>query len=210
MQQPTVNLRATIREWGRGASIHRIHSEIYDSIEFNSSDRGSARFSPLRSDEGKIIPTLYAGSTLDCALMETIFHDVPFVSGPKPHSKAKHVAGKVHSVLRISKDLRLIDLSAIPLRRLGISPKDLILSESSTYPETRVWASALYGQCSQAQGLMWTSRQDDTASAFMFFGDRMPIGSLKIESPSNSLLLADGAPCDEVLSMASRLDVLLV
>ena len=69
--------------------------------------------------------------TLDCALMETVFHDVPFAAGPKNWSKATHVAGKVYSQLTLSRNLALIDLSAVPLRKLGISRKDLIESEGS-------------------------------------------------------------------------------
>lgn len=81
---------------------------------------------------GAVTPTLYAGTTLDCALMETVFHDVPFVAGPKMWSKATHVAGKVWSQLALSRDLALIDLSAVPLRKLGISRKDLIAVAAST------------------------------------------------------------------------------
>jgi hypothetical protein len=68
-------------------------------VEFNPSPAGNARFSPLVNAAGAVIPTLYAGTTLDCALMETVFHDVPFVAGPKIWSKATHVAGKVYSQL---------------------------------------------------------------------------------------------------------------
>ena len=85
---------------------------------------------------GVVIPTIYAGTTLDCALMETVFHDVPFAAGPKICSKASHVAGKVYSQLTLSRDLALIDLSAIALHKLGISRKDLIESDGSQYPET--------------------------------------------------------------------------
>jgi hypothetical protein len=66
---------------------------------FNPSSLGNARFSPLVSASGDVIPTIYAGTTLDCAMMETIFHDVPFVGGLKSWSKTSHIAGKVHSQL---------------------------------------------------------------------------------------------------------------
>jgi RES domain len=65
-------------------------------VEFNPSPARNARFSPLVNAAGPVIPTLYAGTTLDCALMETVFHDVPFVAGPKIWSKATHAAGKVY------------------------------------------------------------------------------------------------------------------
>ena len=101
---------------------------------------------------GVVIPTIYAGTTLDCALMETVFHDVPFTAGPKIWSKASHVVGRVYSQLTLSRDLALIDLSAIALHKLGISRKDLIESDGSQYPETRAWALALHDQHPDAEG----------------------------------------------------------
>jgi hypothetical protein len=85
--------------------------------------------------------------------METVFHDVPFVAGPKIWSKASHVAGKVYSHLTLSRDLALIDLSAIALHNLGISRKDLIECDGSQYPETRAWALALHDQHPDAEGV---------------------------------------------------------
>ena len=102
--------------------------------QFNPSATGNTRFSPLENAAGVVIPTIYAGTTLDCALMETVFHDVPFAAGPKIWSKASHVAGKVYSQLMLSRDLALINLSAIALHKLGIPRKDLIESDGSQYP----------------------------------------------------------------------------
>ena len=100
---------------------------------------------------GKVIPTVYAGATLDCALMETVFHDLPFAAGPKMCSKTSHVAGKVYSQLTLSRDLALIDLSVISLHKLGISRKDLIECDGSQYAETRAWALALHDQHPDAE-----------------------------------------------------------
>ncbi|MDE1176346.1 MAG: RES family NAD+ phosphorylase [Edaphobacter sp.] len=109
--------------WGNGKTLFRAHPGIYGSLQFNPSASGSARFSPLLDASGTVIPTLYAGTTLECALMETIFHDVPFVAGAKMVSKATHLAGKVYTQLTLTRDLNLIELSAISLRKLGISRK---------------------------------------------------------------------------------------
>ena len=59
--------------------------------------------------------------------METVFDDVPFVASLKMWSKATHVAGKVWSQLTLSRNLALIDLSAVPLHKLGISRTDWVL-----------------------------------------------------------------------------------
>jgi hypothetical protein len=210
MSAPSEKLNIALIDWGENERIYRVHSQNYGAAEFNTTARGEARFSPLLSSAGTVVPTLYAGSTLDCALMETVFHDVPFARGPKLHSKAKHIAGKFRSTLRLTRDVRLINLRAIPLRKLGISPTDLIVTDSSHYTETRSWAAALYQQCQEAEGLLWTSRQDDSATAIMLFGDRLPSSPIEIVASPLPLLLEDGAACDEVLNLAARLDVLLI
>ena len=158
---------------------------------------------------GVVIPTIYAGTTLDCALMETVFHDVPFEAGPKIWSKASHVADKVYSQLTLSRDLALIDLSAIALHKLGISRKDLIECDGSEYPETRAWALALHDQHPDAEGLTWTSRQADPERAIVLFEDRLTGPALVTTGASNPLLLPDGSAIIEVLTLAQRLGVLL-
>jgi len=141
--------------------------------------------------------------------METVFHDVPFVAGPKNWSKATHVAGKVYSKLTLSRNLALIDLSAVPLRKLGISRKDLIECDGSQYPETRAWALALHDQYPYAEGLTWTSRQADPARALVLFEDRLIGAALAPIATPTSLLLPDGSAIIEVLMLAQRLGVLL-
>jgi hypothetical protein len=64
---PTDELDATVVLWGNGLEFHRSHDAIYKGNGFNRSRKGNARFSPIRDSGGKIIPTLYAGVTLDCA-----------------------------------------------------------------------------------------------------------------------------------------------
>ena len=141
--------------------------------------------------------------------METVFHDVPFVAGPKMWSKATHVAGKVWSQLTLSRDLALIDLSAVPLRKLGISRKDLIECDSSQYAETRDWAQALHDQYPDAEGLTWTSRQADPARAIVLFEDHLKSTVLIPSGLPTQLLLSDGSARLEILMLAQRLGVLL-
>jgi hypothetical protein len=157
-----------------------------------------------------VIPTLYAGTTLDCALMETVFHDVPYAAVPKMLSKAKHVAGRSHSSLKFRVDLTLVDLSTICLRRLGISRSQLIDTDASHYDESREWALALHEQYPAAQGLKWTSRQDDTALALVLFGDRIDGSAFELTGGPVSLLQPDGSACYQVLDLATRLGVYLV
>lgn len=140
--------------------------------------------------------------------METVFHDVPVAAGPKDWSKATHVAGKVYSKLTLNRDLALIDLSAVPLHKLGIRRKELIECDGSQYPETRAWALALHDQYPDAEGLLWTSRQADPARAIVLFEDRLK-GAAIVGGTPCSLLLPDGSAISDVLQLALRLNVLL-
>jgi hypothetical protein len=205
---PPKSLDATLVTWGGGLEFHRVHDLAFGGSEFNTSTKGNARFSPITDYAGVPIPTLYAGTTLDCALMETIFHDVPFKAGFKPFSKLK-MNGKVHSVLLLTADLRLIDLSTIALHKLGVKRTQLIDTTKAHYPATRRWAQALYSQFPAAQGLRWTSRQDDQSHAIMLFGTRMNPSDLTLAGTSDSLLLDGHAP-PSVIDLATRIGVTLV
>src|ERR1700749_4477241 len=72
IKTPSGELDATIISWGKDETVYRVHPNVYGSVQFNPSSAGNARFSPLVTEAGGVIPTLYAGTTLDCALMETV------------------------------------------------------------------------------------------------------------------------------------------
>jgi hypothetical protein len=204
-------LNATLIPWGKGRTLFRVHRSIYKADQFNDSRKGDARFSPLM-DAGRkaVIPTLYAGTTLDCALMESVFHDVPYRPGLKTVSKSKYVEGAICSTLSLTGDLQLVDLSSVSLHKLGVAPADLTQTEAAYYAASREWALALYGQNSTAQGFIWTSRRDDDAKAILLFGNRVEPGMLEVGADAFPLLQPDGSARMEVLSLALRLDVLLV
>lgn len=205
---PPESLKLSLMTLPRGSSWHRVHLDRYGASQFNPGIQGNARFSPIRNAAGEAIPTLYAGATLDCALMETIFHDVPFSAGFKFIDRAR-LLGQVHSVLKLRKALRLVDLASVPLRKLGISRRQLIDTEKSAYPYTRLWAEAIHRQCPEAQGLCWVSRQDDSARALMLFGDRIAEDAMQVEVQAHPLL-DDGPAQDAVLGLADRLGVCIV
>lgn len=194
--------------WPRGQVIHRIHLDQYGSAAFNPGAKGDARFSPIRNRAGASIPTLYGGTSFDCAAMETVFHDVPFAPGLKTYDKSK-LDGQIYAQLTPNQDLTLIDLSNTALRRLGLRRAELIDTEADTYPLTRAWAEAFHAQCPEAQGLTWISRQDDRAQALMLFGDRVPVGSLAPSGAGHNLLGTPSAYAD-LIALARRIGVLIV
>jgi hypothetical protein len=166
----------TRTKWPSHRVIHRIHRDHYRAVEFNPGN-GDARFSPINDSSGKRIPTVYGGTTYDCAAMETVFHDVPFAPGLKTFDKVKLI-GQVHSRITPTRELIVADLRQIALRRLGIERSQLIDTEKDRYPQTRAWAAAIHDQCPDLDGLCWVSRQDDSALALLLFGDRVSSGDL--------------------------------
>jgi RES domain len=206
--EPPPVLRITPTPWKAGAVLHRIHLDDYAADAFNPGIKGNARFSPILNAAGKPIPTLYGGTTFDCAAMETVFHDVPFAAGLKTFAKHK-LLDQLHSALTATVVLTLADLRNVPLRKLGVERKQLIDTEKDTYGQTRKWAAAIHAQHAHIQGLCWTSRQDDSAIAVMLFGDRIGRGVLRLHAPSRSLL--DDAPAYmELLALADMIGVRVV
>ena len=206
--EPSDHLDLSFTKLAEGTVLHRVHESGYLAGQFNPGVRGNARFSPIQDDQGEAIPTLYAGTTLACALMETVFHDVPHTAGFKTFDKAK-LSGQVHSTVRVEADIRLVDLSSVPLRKLGVTSKQLIDTEKNQYSATRKWAMAIHSQCPDAQGLSWISRQDDSARAVVLFGDRIQESQLKADAESLNLS-EDIVTYDAVLDLAERIGVSIV
>jgi len=206
--EPPEPLQATLIEWGAGKTLYRVHHQRFRPNAFNPNPHGNARFSPIRDRTGKIIPTLYAGTTLDCALMETVFHDVPYKTGFKP-LPLSILEEQVHSAISIRHNLRLVDLGTVALHKLGIKRSHLIDTTKALYPRTRRWAEALHEQFAAAQGLRWTSRQDDHAFALVLFGHRVKASDLTPVS-GQMRLIENNEAILPVLELAVRLGVTFV
>jgi hypothetical protein len=207
MAPSAASFDAKLMSWGAGEIMHRVHDAVYPVDSFNPSPLGNARFSPIRDSAGNVIPTLYAATTPQGALMETVFHDVPYKRGFKRVSVGR-VEGKLSSTLVFLSDFELIDLGKIGLRRLGVHPHDLIDTTKAHYPETRKWAESLYAAYPQAQGLIWPSRQDDRARAVVLFGTR--VGASELRPAGISIpLMENGVVHELAKALATDLKVLI-
>ncbi len=51
--------------------LWRVHPSKYPELAFNPG-LGNARFSPIKDASGNFIPTLYSGSDIGAALMQTV------------------------------------------------------------------------------------------------------------------------------------------
>jgi hypothetical protein len=152
--------------------LFRVHTARLPADRFNPGRGARARFSPLHLPDGTAIPTLYAAATIMGALSETVFHDVPY-RGRGKRILASRLAGLAISSLEITQPISVARLAGVGLRRLGVRRRDLIESGVTAYPMTASWAPALHECQGAPAGLLWTSRQDDTASALVLFGDRV-------------------------------------
>ena len=175
---PSSTLEPLFDTWPAGRVIHVIHHTGFAPESFNPGvdeagrPRKPTRFSPIRDEKGNVVPYLYGGSTLDCAIFETIFHEVPIDATDK-FVDLDAFSQRGHGQLVSKRALKLVDLTTEGLHRLKIPKEELITSTASDYPLTARWAEMLHRQCSDADGLLWMSRQRDRDHALLLFGDRL-------------------------------------
>lgn len=119
-------------------------------------------------------PYLYAASTDNAALAETLLRDLdPDDTGgrflPKPSWSARQL-----SRLETTSDLEMITLcSGTDLAAIG---QDTWLTScaSDDYPQTRAWSQWLRGRSPTAAGIAWLSKREPATPSYVFFGDRVP------------------------------------
>ncbi|MFZ3584726.1 RES family NAD+ phosphorylase [Loktanella sp. DJP18] len=199
--------RATYRDLPAGIELHRIHSSNFGATEFNGTEYGNARFSPIRRPDDTIIPTIYAAQTFECAISEIILRS-PDVCSIDPATGASvsivvrpyKWRASVHSTLQSTRNLRLVDLTVQGQRRLGVDRNALLAGPTATYSTTRAWAEAIHRDCPGAHGLHYTSHQFGPTFAIMLFGDRVPDAIVAI-APSRSV--ADPA-CDRQIRVLAQ------
>lgn len=156
----------------KGTVIHRVHLSVFDGDSFNPCDGGQTRFAPIADAKGKCVPSLYAGSTVESAIFETIFHDIPVKAELKTVPKIM-VTERSHSELKLTRGFELVMLHAADLSKWKIRRQNLIGSSPKLYGKTAEWATAIHHQFLNADGLVWTSNLCDPAVAYLFFGDRV-------------------------------------
>ena len=171
--------------------------------QFNPCRVGPTRFAPIRDGAGRCIPSLYAGSTVDSAIHETVFHDVP------PSAKRKTVPKSAidrcsHSTLLVRRPLQLASLRAPDLMRLGVDRETLIGSLPTQYGRTALWAKAIHDRSDDVDGMIWTSNLCDPDAALLLFGDRIVPADLLVAGIRAG---SDGSFLDDVRRAGQRSDI---
>jgi hypothetical protein len=186
LHEPPADLPApNLVSWLAGKPIYRVHHAAYGATEFNPGV-GNGRFHPIHTSGGKPIPTIYGSSTVDGALSETVFHDVP-IAGPAKRIAQSALRKLLVCTIAPLRDLRLIELKGHGLRKIGLTRALIIDSEADLYDRTRRWAEALFLRRPLADGLIWMSRQHDVSEALLLFGGRVARKDLDVIDSSRSL-----------------------
>lgn len=207
---PAPPLDALIDIWPAGRAIHVIHDTTFEPNSFNpgvdaaGALRKPTRFAPIRNRDGRVVPYLYGGSTLECAIFETIFHNLP-IDAPSKFVDLDDFATRGHGRLEPVRDLRLVNLTSDGLHRLKVPKAELIASAPIDYGATAAWAQALHHQYEDIDGLFWMSRQRDQDQALVLFGDRAgsALSACRVAGP---LRLDDGLR-QAVLTLALRVGI---
>ncbi|WP_157217990.1 RES family NAD+ phosphorylase [Flavisphingomonas formosensis] len=193
-----------------GTELHRIHPEAFGSTQFNDTDKGNARFSPIRNKAGAIIPTIYVAQSFECATCEIILRcpDTP------PRNRTKVAPPEIvypndyrsyaHSHIRTTGVLNLVDITIAGQRKIGVNANALLVGPKSSYQLTRSWAEKIHTECPTAHGLYYGSYQYGPEFALVLFGDRVPDDILEAVSKR---AVVDPACHDEIQKLASALSI---
>lgn len=180
--------------WPRGQSLVRVFNPKYHPGAFNPGSGAPiarGRFHFFADAAGAVVPALYAAESEDAAIVETIFHDVPVRGAIRSvHESRLAAASMVH--LQPQRDLSLVQLHGFGLQRLGVRPGDLTDTEATEYPQTVLWARELHAALPAADGVVWMSRQFNSARAVVLFGDRVQPADLAVASGPLSLIAGPG------------------
>lgn len=156
-----------------GTVLFLVHNKRVPAAAFNPvpSHRyyGGGRFDATEDDP---YPYLYAGSTVDVAVAETLLRDLsPDDTGIRQLSRSK-VAGRRISAIEVTADLELVSLRSGT--DLGAVAQDTWLTtcDPRDYAQSRHWAHWIRTHAKSAVGYVWLSRREPGAAAYVLFGDR--------------------------------------
>jgi hypothetical protein len=186
--------------------LHRIHNSDFVSNSFNPCLGRPSRFAPLLRYDLICIPTMYAATTLECAVHETLFHEIQH-DAERKSVRFSAIEKNSHAIVQPRRDLVLAGLFEPDLNKWGLTRRQLIDTFAADYEATAKWAIALHDAFPDIDGLAWTSRRCDPEKAYLLFGDRVPPDQLDIAhqahiSKTNALFL-------QIRDFAERANILI-
>ena len=202
---PPLQLDApNVQELTSGELLHRVHIGAFPGNAFNPCQGGATRFAPIRDEQGRCIPSLYAGDTVKSAIYETVFHDIPLNAALKTVPRVV-VENRTHSTLLVQRTLRLANLRGPDLMKWGLRREALIGSLPTQYARTALWAKAIHDRF-DVDGLIWTSNLCDPHAALLLFGDRVAAADLAV---TGARMGTDGSFLADVRKAGKRGEIVI-
>lgn len=199
----TSTLTPVFETWDIGTVLFRGHDCGPYGRRFNPKYGGPKRFSFFQDKAGDNVPVLYAGKTIEVAIAETLFHDLPRKKGATLFRHDYHDIS--YSKMTTTRELRLAALHSDGLRALELENKQLIDTDAIEYPDTVKWAKALHSRDDLAlDGLTWMSRQFNSHQSVVLFGDRVTEDNLELDPTEQDIPFRTGDGLRKLLSAADR------
>lgn len=182
-----------VHTWHEGEPIVRVFNHAYRPNAFNPGTGGGirGRFHFFPDAAGAVVPAMYGSDHEDGAIAETVFHDVP-LRGPGRVVLESRLTSLSIVALLPARELRLAELLGFGLRRYQVTPEDLTSTDPVEYPGTVRWAEALHTSFADLDGVVWMSRQFNSARALVLFGDRVSRDDLHVVAPPLPLVIGPG------------------
>jgi hypothetical protein len=171
----------------RGYTLIRTYQCTQGPLSFNPTT-SSARFRPVRDRLGQIVPTAYLAADEETALAEGVLRGVSAIAAgalPRRLYRAE-VEGLALVRLSVQRPIRVARLHGAGLARLGLLRAHVVDCEEADYPYTAAWAQSLWGSPHRPAGIAWTSRQNDSARAYLLWEPRVH-GRLLLDGPEIAL-----------------------
>lgn len=139
-------------------------------------DLRGGRFDAIGDDP---YPFLYAAEDDATAVSEVLLRDVPSDEHGARLLPQASLSPLSIGWLRTMLDMELVNLrSGRDLAAVG-QDSWLATCPAADYAGTRLWASAIRRWAPWARGLTWRSHREPDGFAYIFFGDRCPLGSFE-------------------------------
>ena len=202
---PPPSLECNIFTFPAGTIIHRVHDERFGAADFNPG-LGHSRFAPFAIG-GTKVPTAYGATSLECAVFETIFHEIAAAASFKS-VRWSAIEPLMYSTLELVRELRLAPLFFADLMKLGLERNQLIDTPKSTYVATHAWSPAIHAAPQSPEGIVWVSRRFDEEKALMLFGSR--VSAIDLEPIASVKIIAHAPSLKVVADLAERAGIVIV
>lgn len=187
---------------GPGTAVYRVYTNRFHPTEFNPRFGEGGRFHFFGEPP---VPVLYLAQTPEAALAERLLRNIP-VDAPEALRRSAY-RHEVLAGLEPTRELRVAQFFGLGLRQLGIEAIQLTVTPETRYGQTRTWAAAAHGI--GLDGIAWMSKRDNSASAYMLFGDRVAESALEV-MPGSGMVFSGGPGFDWLVDTCAPLGIVVM